>query len=114
MKHLALACLFALPFSGPAMAQSDTAPDGTFCIVNATQDELFFVTETREGARNFSTLTNNGQLCSEPTQAADGIVSVFHTENSLEGCSRIIKTGTSEKMLKYAEFDRCGWQSHNN
>lgn len=103
-------------FAQTAIAQTDpiqSTPDGSFCIANASDQELFFVTETREGTRNFATLATGGQLCSVVTQAKDGIVGVFHDENALEGCSRIIGTGTSEAMLEYAEFDRCGWSSHN-
>ena len=117
MNKILLGCMLTLPISGPFFAQSDSsqpAPDGTFCIVNAAEEELFFVTETREGSRNFSSLKPGDRLCSETTQADDGIVSVFQSENSLEGCSRIIETGTSEAMLVYAEFDRCGWESHGN
>lgn len=83
-----------------------------FCITNSTEDQMLFITETREGMRSTANLNPGAQLCSGKTAAADGIVSVFQNTNHMEGCSRIIKTGTVENLLEYAEFDRCLWQSN--
>lgn len=117
MKIIAVTFLLGISVAGSSLAQSETimaAPAGSFCVSNASDEELFFVTETREGARNYSNLAPSERLCSNTTQAKDGIVSVFQNENALEGCSRIISTGVSENMLIYAEFDRCAWQSNSN
>lgn len=93
---------------------ASAAPADGFCIVNASDKNHFFVTETREGDRQFAELSPGDRLCAQGTAAAEGIVSVFESEDDLEGCSRIIKTGVAEEMLVYAEFDRCGWSSHSS
>lgn len=89
------------------------ALDG-FCVVNASQEQHLFVTETREGERQLSELAPGESLCAAGTSAKDGIVSVFENADGFEGCSRIIATGSSEEMLEYAEFDRCGWSSNQS
>ncbi|MBV1867206.1 MAG: cytochrome c family protein [Marinosulfonomonas sp.] len=94
-------------------AAAEVPQDG-FCIVNASDKSHFFVTETREGARQLSELAPSERLCAQGTAASDGIVSVYEDLDGLEGCSRIIPTGTAEEMLVYAEFDRCGWSSHKS
>jgi len=93
---------------------ASAAPADGFCIVNSSEVKHFFVTETREGDRQFAELSPGDRLCAQGTSAPDGIVSVFESEDGLEGCSRIIATGVAEEMLEYAEFDRCGWSSHNS
>ncbi len=90
------------------------APTDGFCIVNSSEQLLFFATETREGERNFSNLEPGEQLCSMATAEVDGIVSVYESEDGFEGCSRIIPVGIAEEMTEFAEFDRCGWSSHNS
>jgi len=95
-------------------AASAPVPADGFCIVNASDKSHYFATETREGARQLSQLPPGEQLCAQATAASDGIVSVYEDIDGLEGCSRIIPTGTAEEMLVYAEFDRCGWSSHKS
>lgn len=91
-----------------------TVPADGFCIVNATAASHLFVTETREGERQLADLAPGERLCSAQTQAADGVVSVFEDADGFEGCSRIVAVGNAEELLDYAEFDRCGWGSHNS
>jgi cytochrome c2 len=108
--------------SAPPPASTETtteaalapAPADGFCIVNASQKDHFFAVETREGARQLSTLAPGEQLCSASTAATDGVVSVFESDTGFEGCSRIVTTGTAEKMFEYAEFDRCRWSSQDS
>ena len=90
------------------------APSDGFCVVNSSEHLLFFATETREGERNSSNLEPGEQLCSAATTDTDGIVSVYESEDGFEGCSRIIPVGISEEMTEFAEFDRCGWSSHDS
>ncbi len=94
-------------------AAAEVPSDG-FCIVNSSEHLFFFATETREGGRNVSNLEPGEQLCSASTTQSDGIVSVYKSEDGFEGCSRIIPVGTAEEMTEFAEFDRCGWGSHDS
>ncbi|MGR3659715.1 MAG: hypothetical protein ACU0CA_00825 [Paracoccaceae bacterium] len=122
MKNVLLFVVLSLPLSVLVLAQSavDTraegilAPANGFCIVNAAEVSYLFATETREGARQLLELAPGEHLCADGTAAADGIVSVFKNADGFEGCSRIVPTGTAEKMTEYAEFDRCGWSSHDS
>lgn len=122
MKNMLLFVTLSLSFSGPVLAQSavDTgaevvsAPADGFCIINATEISYLFATETREGARQLLELAPGDHLCADGTTASDGIVSVFENADGFEGCSRIVPVGTAEQLTEYAEFDRCGWSSHDS
>jgi hypothetical protein len=122
MKYMFAAIVLVLPFSALVFAQTTVAADGSsnvapvdgFCIMNATPKTHLFATETREGERQLETLVPGASLCVSGTAASDGIVSVFENADGFEGCSRIIQVGTTEAMLEYAEFDRCGWSSHKS
>lgn len=111
-RHAVIAYLGT--FSVASAMSEEAVPVDGFCIVNASEKPHFFVTETREGDRNFADLAPGERLCANGTAAKDGIVSVFESEDALEGCSRVIATGIAEEMLEYAEFDRCGWSSHKS
>ena len=91
-----------------------TIPDGGFCVANGAAVSLLFITETGEGIRRSAHLAPGERLCAGPTQADNGIVSIFESAASFEGCSRIVAVGNSESMLKFAEAGRCGWSSHNS
>ena len=130
MRNIILAGLIAAglaapggPVAGQRRAEQPAMPAGAegtgpavpgdrLCVVNASPRGLFFAVETREGARRFAALEPGERLCTEPTGAADGIVSVFEDADGFEGCSRIVPVGTAEQMRRYAEFDRCLWGSH--
>ncbi len=103
----------AQPGGGTAVSGNAGAPENAFCIVNASDKAHFFAVETREGARQLTTLDPGERLCSAPTAARDGVVSVFESDEGFEGCSRIVPTGTAEEMREYAEFDRCRWSSQD-
>ncbi|NNE88712.1 MAG: hypothetical protein HKN27_11600 [Silicimonas sp.] len=97
--------------SSPVLAQ---APEGGFCIANATDTSYIFITETRESVRQVEKIGPGGMLCASQTAAKDGIVSVFESLDALEGCARIIPRGVVETLIAYAEFDRCAWSSHGS
>ena len=97
-----------------ASAGAATVPNGGYCVVNGAAVSLLFITETREGTRQSAHLAPGERLCAGPTQADNGIVSIFESAASFEGCSRIVAVGNSESMLKFAEAGRCGWSSHNS
>lgn len=93
----------------PASAQQ-VLPD-RFCVVNQSPEAYFFVTETREGARQSGELEPGERLCAT-TAASDGVVNVFESAEALEGCGRLVAIGTAEGMRAYSDFDRCRWASH--
>ncbi len=97
----------------PVAAVADQPSENAICIRNGAEHTHFFTTETREGVRQTATLSPGGLLCSGPTDAADGIVGVFETPEALEGCGRIIDSGSTEELIAYAEFDRCQWGGHD-
>jgi hypothetical protein len=121
VKNIGIVIALAASISTPVAAQSTTAlvsdieaPADGFCVVNASAHLHLFATETREGDRQLEELKPGGHLCADGTTAPDGIISVFENADKFEGCSRIIPVGTTETMLEYAEFDRCGWGSHKS
>ncbi len=89
------------------------------CVVNASPEDRFFAVEIRDGARLTGTVEAGGALCSDAmVDVVGGTVSVFETEDSLEGCSRLVSgeqvaAGFVEELRKYAEFDRCLWASND-
>lgn len=108
MRLLLAITLTALP---QIIWAADT-PQNSFCIANASDVAHVFTTETREGARRVKTLAVGETLCSEATAEQDGVIGVFESLNSVEGCARIVPRGETETLVEYAEFDRCRWGSH--
>lgn len=112
MPRLTSLTAFALALI-PALAQAqDTAPADGFCIRNASAKAHVFAAETREGDRQVAKLAPGEMLCASASSAADGVVSVFESFDSFEGCSRIVPLGKIEEMHAFAEFDRCVWSAH--
>lgn len=89
-------------------------PSNGFCVENASGQSYIFITETREGTRQLAELAPGDRLCAEGTDATDGIIGVFETADSLEGCSRLVDVGRAEQFIEYAEFDRCLWGAHRS
>ena len=112
--HLTILTPLAIVLAPVLPAFADDVPVDGFCIVNASKTSHVFVTETREGMRKLAELAVGERLCSDPTSAPDGIISVFESADALEGCSRIIARGKSEDLVEYAEFDRCAWGAHRS
>lgn len=84
------------------------------CVQNASVDSHFFAAEGKGVERITATLSPGESLCA--TARGDGwsgVVSVYETATGIEGCSRLVKTGTVEQMLKYVDFDRCLWSSNS-
>lgn len=99
-----------LALGNPAFAAN--APHDGFCIENASPKPHLFQTETREGHRQSETLAPGERLCATGSAAQDGVVRVFENANVVEGCGRIVPSGSVEALIAYAEFDRCAWRSH--
>jgi len=112
-------------FSAPGDEAKADAPDGqvatgeidtaanALCVRNRNTHAHFFAVEARTGARRTGALSPGERLCTEAARGATGVVSVFESENAFEGCSRLVKAGTTEDMLKYVDFDRCFWSSNS-
>jgi cytochrome c2 len=96
----------------PEAAQETlSAGPGMICVQNATTEPYLFASEGDDGSRLVQSLPPRDTLCT--TASATGIVSVFESTDALEGCSRIVAAGTTEQLLKYADFDRCAWSSNS-
>ncbi|SPH17650.1 hypothetical protein DEA8626_01174 [Defluviimonas aquaemixtae] len=80
------------------------------CVTNAGDQRMLFAAETDDGERIVGWLEPGGRLCA-PGDGA-GRVSVFESEDTLEGCTRLVAPGGSDTLLRYVAFDRCLWQSH--
>lgn len=99
------ATLAALTFpAAPAVAD--------ICVTNAGDTRMFFAAETNGGARLTRWLAPGEKLCA-PGDGA-GRVSVFESAEHIEGCTRLVGPGGSDRLLRYGAFDRCLWQSHAN
>ncbi|MFV2001784.1 MAG: cytochrome c family protein [Paracoccaceae bacterium] len=103
-----------IDFLATFKAATADVPADSFCIVNASDEEYTFTTETREGDWQAANLAPGARLCASATSASDGIVSVFELTDEFEGCSRIIPVGISEQMLEFALAGRCGWSSNKS
>ena len=109
IQRIAILAVLLNIFALPALA----AETGV-CVINGTEDSYFFVAEAKDGARNTATLAPGGSLCSASATEQGGVVSVFETDEHLEGCSRLVAAGKNETLLQYADFDRCRWSSNAN
>lgn len=97
-----------------ANANHMMSTEANICVQNASAMPHFFAAEIDGGARVTGTLAAGEILCTADVGASlNGVVSVFETETHLEGCSRLVASGTVEKMKKYSEFDRCAWSSNS-
>ncbi len=102
--------LLAALAAGPAHAAAGT------CVINGTEHRYLFVAEAEGGPRLVAWLDPGGELCSAAGTAAaggGGVVSVFVSEAHEEGCSRLVPGAEPETLLRYVDFDRCHWSSHD-
>ena len=79
------------------------------CISNDTNHRYFFSAEAG-GERVAKWLAPQETLCAKGSEK--GLISVFENEDVFEGCSRSVPENGSDRLKKYAEFDRCRWGSH--
>jgi len=85
------------------------------CVENATGASYLFTVENRAGERARATLLPGQTLCLlEAPQDRGGTVAAFEDATRLEGCSRLVDPGGSDRLLAYAAFDRCLWASHGD
>lgn len=100
--------LFVFLGSNTAIAQPVTG----FCIQNASTETALFVVDAGSMGRQAQQLAPNMHLCTPEFEApASGFVSIFLSEDALEGCSRLAVAGDIHVLLEYHDFDRCRWQT---
>lgn len=83
---------------------------GKICVTNESDATLLFVAEAGNGARSNKTLGPKQTHCIASAET-NGTIGVFENEDALEGCSRLAKTGTPERLISYTPFDNCAWGS---
>ncbi|MBL4892438.1 MAG: c-type cytochrome [Rhizobiaceae bacterium] len=83
---------------------------GKICVTNESDATLLFVAEANNGLRSNKTLAPKQTHCVASADA-NGTIGVFENEDALEGCSRLAKTGTPERLVSYTPFDNCAWGS---
>ena len=95
----------------PAMAKAAMPiAANDICVENQSGKKMLFVVEAKGGDRVLKTLDGSGNLCvPEATAGAGGTVGVFQDADALEGCSRLAKAGTAERLIAYEPFDNCSW-----
>ena len=82
------------------------------CVTNGSEHDYLFAAEANGADRITAPLAPGETLCADGDEG--GVVSVFESEEALEGCSRIVAPGEADTLIAYSEFDRCAWASNTN
>lgn len=84
-------------------------PAAALCVTNGTAGELYFTVEAAEtGKRIAGRLGPDEALCLADSD--HGVVAAFENNKSVEGCTRL--AGGGDRLLAFARFDRCTWETH--
>jgi len=109
MRRLSITLYLLIFLALPAAAQS---PATGFCIQNGSAESLLFVVNVAKIYRKLQLLAPQESLCTpEFDTSPGGFVSVFTSQQALEGCSRLTAPGSVQILLEYHDFDRCLWQT---
>lgn len=84
------------------------------CVTNGTDQSALFVAEAKGATQISQQLAPGETLCSGVGTMPGGVVRVFEHADAIEGCSRLVPEGQTETLLRYADFDRCYWSSHDD
>ncbi len=84
------------------------------CVTNGTGHSAFFLADANGASQIDGTLPPGGTLCSGAGNSPGGGVRVFESAGAVEGCARLVPEGETETLIRYAEFDRCHWSSHDD
>lgn len=84
------------------------------CVENVSGAPQLFTIEPGQGARMQATLLDDESLCAATGGETGGTVWVFAGPQSLEGCSRLVGPDGRDRLIVFAEFDRCRWAFHEN
>lgn len=103
MLRLALSLSAALTAT-PALA--------TVCVENAGDESWLFVAHADDGPREIAELAPGASLCSQGDSPM-GTVAVFEERTDLEGCSRRVPHGATERLIAFPHVDLCTWARSN-
>lgn len=102
--------------AAPASATTATAAvnhPGKVCVLNSTDQTLFFAAEAGDGSRTQQDLSPGAELCAEATAGTtSGMIGVYENIDAFEGCSRLVNVGVTDVLQQYVSFDRCFWASN--
>ena len=90
-----------------AFAAAPAAASGV-CVENGSGTRWVFVADADDGPRRVEDLEPGETLCSPGGQ--EGTVAVFAARDDLEGCSRRVPAGTTERLLAFPHVDLCAWE----
>lgn len=94
-----------------AAAGAGSSAHAEICVTNDAGTPYHFALETDDGERARATLADGATFCAGA--AGGGVAWVFESPESLEGCSRHLDAGASDRLTVYGAFDRCRWGSHD-
>ncbi len=103
-----------------AQENSDIVAQNEICVKNKTGKDYIFAVQIGDGERLVELLPDGQKLCvigaGNIGEISDnnnkGVVSVYEALDDIEGCSRLVKIGTIEKLFKFVDADRCLWSSN--
>ena len=91
-----------------AGAAGPGSPGASLCVTNASAQRYHFtVRAIDEAVRVGRDLAPGETLCLD--HDGRGVAAAFETAQSLEGCSRLLPAGGSERLITFGRFDRCAW-----
>ena len=105
--------ILRLAVAGACLALPAQAATGV-CVTNGTHEPAFFVADANGDAQQARVLAPGETLCDAGGDGTGGVVRVFEAADVFEGCSRLVAEGQTETLIRYADFDRCHWSSHDD
>ena len=95
---------------GALLTGTVPAQSAPICVLNHTNLRLFLTVDSQQGQRIGDWTSAGGKLCLDAApEAFQGVVGVFSSDQSLEGCSRLTRLNQPETLLDFHEFDNCRW-----
>jgi len=95
---------------GALLTGTVPAESAPICVLNHTDQRLFLTVDSQQGQRIEASTIAGGKLCLEAApDVSQGVVGVFSSDQSLEGCSRLTRPNQPETLLDFHEFDNCRW-----
>ena len=109
MNRLGLiAALVATATGATGATGAGSSPPASLCVTNSSAERYHFTVRAIDPAARIGRDLAPGQtLCLD--HEGRGVVAAFETAQSLEGCSRLLSAGESERLIVFGRFDRCAW-----
>ena len=95
--------LFVLMIGGLAHAA-----EARTCIENSDAEPLYLTVDTGN-TRVAGWVDPGGMLCATADRAGRATVAAFTGPDVLEGCSRRVPAGVTERIMAYLGVDNCRW-----